>query len=1058
MSRMSLETSVVSHRQIQISEDLMRRFFGHVNTSPQSIAILTTDGQWTYEMLYHEVLKWKVILSQYVGRRAIVSLDRSPRLVAILMALQLLRVAYIPVDPKTPHKRLLAIVEDSQAETLLHDDSLLFHDFPCLVFNVEHVDARHTHCRDQIDIPEASDTLAYIIYTSGSTGTPKGVAISWQALNHFLLEMAHVFLREPQAMLLAATTVAFDIAQLELWLPIWQGATLFLANQAQHRDPNVLCELLEKYPITLFQSTPSFWSMLHIAGWKGSSRLVALCGGEALSDGLAVYLLGRVAELWNMYGPTEATVWCAMKRIKKDEPITIGRPIHGMTFYILSPSLEPLPPGVKGELYIAGISLSEGYINQEELNKNAFIQWQDSRLYRVGDLALQTLQGEFVILGRTDHQVKLRGYRIELEEIESCLKNYDAVRNAAVVIHEDQLIAYLSVDDKTHDEHLLIQHLKSHLPEYMLPHQLIYLETFPLSLSGKIDRKSLPKPNLLPKSKTTLCTKMEASLCQIWQEIFQCAITPEDNFFALGGHSLIAARISAEIASKLGKSIPLDMLYRAPTVRLLARTVEEALLSERVKDVSRPPLGAWFALTDYQAMFWLSQRFESGLKVFNIVARRRLQGALDSELLDKALAFVFQKHPVLSYEFNRFYPAQRLTLKSPVRWKKRVLDQDDAFEKVLNDSYDNLFYRHQWSPNAPMILAKLFLLPNNQTELQICLSHLIADERSLDVFFEDLWAGYMSYSRSNRAPIQKNIPQFDEHAVKHHQALTLHASEKMVFWERYLADTGYFPIPEQYIVSKMKNDAQNYITYTDIPLDLLPLMQDFCAEHQLTLSEVLIAAVGLALQSCVPEKSPRNILVNLVKSARRHRDPDKSMGCFLDMAVIKLKLNITSSLLELARLVQQSWIETLDYQETANLTKYASIGRFQTGMGKVKHAFVRGFLSFYSKCIPIGLRNEPLFQASAKIAQHSRKKDFFVSVNVLNSFIAVPSYSNEMQEAPMSEHPFPAMPITSVLDIWFFREYGIDQPKLLIASNLKSEFREKLATTFIQTLKNAFFR
>ncbi len=1061
MSQMLLETQYVeSADDVKWcdEEDLIARFLKHVSESPEAVALLTTHQTWTYQALYQEVLQWKQVLSQYVEDSAIVFLERTPRLIAILLALQWLRVTYIPVDVNTPIQRLLSIVEDSEAQTLLYDMPLSTQDFPCVVLNVGEVNHhRHTSFSDAVCSTPLPRALAYIIYTSGSTGKPKGVAISYRALNHFLYCMSRVFLHESHAMLLAVTTIAFDIAQLELWLPFWQKRTLFLANQAQHRAPLLLTSILAKYPITLLQSTPSFWSMLFTVGWSGKAGLVALCGGEALSEVLASQLLASVDTVWNMYGPTEATVWCAMKQLQKNEPITVGRPIANMSFFVLDESGARLPSNVKGELYIAGLGLAEGYVNREILNRERFIVRDDVRLYRVGDFAIRTVEGEFIILGRTDNQIKLHGYRIELEEIEALIKQYPAVINGAVIVHQEQLIAYVSVHPESYLELPLIDYLKQHLPPYMIPSRFIVLSALPLSLNGKIDRHALPMPFMPPATVVVNCTMLEEQLCAIWREALHCHVTPVDNFFALGGHSLIAARIVLQVAHQLGKSLTLDALYRAPTVRALANLVEDAPFHIILPRVQQIIPRTWFPLTDYQFMFWLSQRFESGLKVFNVVARRRFEEKLDRDILDKALAFVFQKHGVLFYRVHSFYPAQRFAFEAPIRWEEQSLSlmTSSASDVFLMRSYDALFYRHQWSFDKPRVLAKLFYLPGESTELQICLSHLIADERSLDIFFQDLLMAYQCYMKHGRAPVQKIAQPFGEHALEVQQCMQSKQQEATAFWKTYLADTSYFPMPEQYIIPKMTLSAEHYVTYIDFPEMLLQKVQVFCAQHQLTLNDVCIAAVGLALQDCTSQVFPHPILINTVKSTRGKANMDDMIGCFLEMMVIKLQLSATRSLLDVAKEAQQSWLETLRYQEVASLIKYAAVGQCQLGMGHFKRYMIRGALAFYARLIKRHVNDTRLFKACAEVAVQERKKHFFVSINLLNSFMSSTPHVSDLREVDLLSHPFPVMPLTSVLDVWFYGEHGAFQPKLLIASNLETTFRERLAEAVIHVIQEA---
>lgn len=1035
------------------TEDLVSRFLMHVSSSPDAIAVVTSQQTWTYQALYEEVLKWKVLLSQHVETRTVVFLNRTPRLISILLALQWLRVAYIPVDPQTPVQRLVSVTKDSQAQTLLHDDAqLLAQDFACVVLNVDHLAVGDFKPPKTLRVRPAPDELAYIIYTSGSTGVPKGVAITYRALNHFLACMSRFFLREEKAMLLAVTTIAFDIAQLELWLPLWQKRALFLTSQAEHRDPLLLKHILARYPITLLQSTPSLWTMLLAVGWGGQSGLVALSGGEALSQNLASELLDRVDSLWNMYGPTEATVWCAMKRILHSQtPITVGKPIEGMSFLVLDEERRQLPPGVKGELYIAGVGLAQGYVNREDLNHERFIFWEGLRLYRVGDIAMETADGEFIILGRTDHQVKLRGYRIELEEIEACIKQSPMIAHAAVAVVEEQLVGYCALaPEMTYSESELGDWLKQILPHYMIPARWIVLEALPLSLSGKVDRQALPKPSLERSSVLVSATDLESCLCAIWEKALHCPVSPLDNFFGLGGHSLIAARIVSEVGEKLGKLLTLDALYHAPTVRAFAALIECAPRCEPTHKISDTPTG-WFALTDYQAMFWLSQRFEPGLNVFNVAARRRFQQTLNHRLLDEALAFVTQKHSVLSYRLNRFYPAQRLVKGAPIQWEAKWLSLSDRVDALLAASFDDLFYRHRWAAGQPMACAKLFYLPTGQTELQFCASHLIADEHALEIFFEDLCLAYEHYERHGCAPRQESMVSFDDYVLKANQRLQIKQEEKIDFWKNYLADTGYFPMSSSHVVPKMTGAVRDYVTEIDFPEALLDALRSFCVQHQLTLNDALTAAVGLTLQRSA-EVCEYPILINTVKSARTEARLDETMGCFLEMSVIKLALNSSRTLLEAAKAAQRSWMETLPYQDVPSLIKYASLGQCSSGLGRLAYSLVRGVMACYGWLVREKVGDVRLFRACAEVARQERKMQFFVSVNVLGSFIAPRISSSSLEFSAIPPHPFHVMPLASVLDVWFYRPHGVSQPKLLIAGNLNSEFRDRFIDVFFDVL------
>ena len=544
--------------------DLIAIFLKHVESSPNSIAMVTTETSITYHQLFIDAVRWKTLFSQHLKHRVIVHLERTPRLLSVLLALQWLEITYIPVDLGVPLERLRVIIDDSQAQAILYDASPSLNDeiLPCLKMDLSQI-KRPTVIDDamtEFQLPK-KNSIVYIIYTSGSTGTPKGVAISRGALNNFLMGMSHYFLKRSHELLLAITTIGFDIAALELYLPLWQHKAVFLANDQQHKDPSCVATLLNDYPISLLQATPAMWSILEEMEWKGKSELVALCGGELLPHQLAQRLLTDVSELWNMYGPTEATVWCALKQIQPHEPITIGRPIKNMEMVVMDSSYQKLPPYVKGELFIGGLGLAEGYVNNDALTQSQFIPYPDvlgGRLYRVGDIACSTSNGEFIVFGRTDNQVKLHGYRIELEDIEAQLHSISDVRECAVIVHNEQLIAYVCLNSLSSvSTQELMNRLATVLPKYMVPNRIFFLEKLPLTSSGKIDRHELPHrsvfntPEVINEAGRT---PLQTLVTRIWAEEFHLpTIGLNDNFFELGGHSLLAARILLKIKQQTEK-------------------------------------------------------------------------------------------------------------------------------------------------------------------------------------------------------------------------------------------------------------------------------------------------------------------------------------------------------------------------------------------------------------------------------------------------------------------------------------------------------------------------
>jgi acyl-coenzyme A synthetase/AMP-(fatty) acid ligase len=396
-------------------------------------------------------------------------------------------------------------------------------------------------------------------------------------------------LREPgltsEDTLVAITTLSFDIAGLEIFGPLVCGATLVVASREQVLDPELLAALLEQSAATVMQATPSTWRMLVESGWMGRADLRMWCGGEALRSDLAESLLARGRELWNLYGPTETTIWSAAHRVRSGEsPILVGRPIGNTRMYILDPESQPVPVGVPGELYIAGAGVARGYWGRPELTETRFLPdpfdpVPGHRMYRTGDLARYRRDGQIQLIGRTDHQIKLRGHRIELGEIEIVIERHPEVLQAVVDLHGEgngqQLIAYIKQSGDTMDTGNLRSWLQERLPDYMVPSSFIALEQIPLTPNGKVDRKQLPKPKVSPRETLTPIAsprnRLEEQLVRIWSEILGVdRVGVRDNFFDLGGHSLLLIRVHARLRQELDSDVAVIDLFRYPTIESMA--------------------------------------------------------------------------------------------------------------------------------------------------------------------------------------------------------------------------------------------------------------------------------------------------------------------------------------------------------------------------------------------------------------------------------------------------------------------------------------------------------
>ena len=539
-----------------------------------------------------------------VGPGSLVGLyvERSVGMVVGILGVLKAGAAYVPLDSSFPNERLRMMVEDAGLRVLLTQESL--------ARSAAELGASEVVCEDApplaaeppvagcLEPRAAPDDLAYVIYTSGSTGRPKGVMIAHRAVHNLLAAVGARLGFRADDVLLSVTTLSFDIAGLEIFLPLVGGARVVVANREEASDGVRLAKLLASSGATVMQATPSTLRMLIEAGWRGDRRLMILCGGEPMSRDLADELLGRCRELWNMYGPTETTIWSATQRVEASgDPIPIGRPLANTQVYILDARARPVPAGVVGELYIAGDGLAYGYLKRPDLTAEKFLPdpfspQPGARLYRTGDLARYLSDGRIECLGRVDYQVKIRGFRIELGEVEAALREQASVRDAVVMAHEDtsgdkRLVAYLVSGEgvrPTADE--LRRALKVKLPDYMVPSHFVSLETLPLLPNGKLNRRALPAPDgsSLVAGETPYVAPrnpVEQQLARLIGEILKHErVGVHDNFFELGGHSLLATRAVARIQQTYGVSISLRSFFESPTVEGFALAVAESLQSE----------------------------------------------------------------------------------------------------------------------------------------------------------------------------------------------------------------------------------------------------------------------------------------------------------------------------------------------------------------------------------------------------------------------------------------------------------------------------------------------
>jgi amino acid adenylation domain-containing protein len=558
---------------------------------PQQVAVRFGRTDLTYadlerraNQLAHRLRKEGICARDCVG----VCLERSEQLPIALLAVLKCGAAYVPMDPGYPAARLAMMAEDARVRIVITETAAASAAPP--VETLIRLDTMAGELgAEPTDAPAVTvngEDRAYILFTSGSTGRPKGVEIPHRALENFQVSMQREpsFTRDDR--LLAVTTISFDIAGLEIFLPLVSGGTVVIASRRDASDPDALARLLEAENITVMQATPATWRMLIDAGWRGRKQLRLLVGGEPLPESLLAALGDRVGEIWNMYGPTETTIWSTVKHVRPGGRISIGKPIDNTRVYVLDADLAHAPIGATGEIWIAGDGVALGYAGRDELTRERFVPdpfVPGQRMYRTGDLGRVLADGDLDCLGRSDFQVKIRGFRIELGEIEAVLERFPGVRKGVVNVFsrpggDAQLAAYFVAEaGRALDTDALKAHLSAALPPYMVPQQFVALEALPLTPAGKVDRKALPAPVIASRAAgggEGLRNDVDVAIAEIWQELLGVPeIGLDDDFFALGGQSLLAVRFVNAVEGRLGVPFSLAGLFAGPSLRAVSDAV-----------------------------------------------------------------------------------------------------------------------------------------------------------------------------------------------------------------------------------------------------------------------------------------------------------------------------------------------------------------------------------------------------------------------------------------------------------------------------------------------------
>ncbi|HEY2232001.1 MAG TPA: amino acid adenylation domain-containing protein, partial [Candidatus Angelobacter sp.] len=801
-------------------------FETQVRKTPQAVAVECGDEALSYGELNTRANQLAHYLRGELGvkrdERVGIAMERGLEMMVAVLGILKSGGAYVPLDPAYPQERLQYMVEDSRPVAVLTRDpgplQEMFAGMKQRVTVVDLNDGQQKWTRWPKENPKRSragatgEQLAYVIYTSGSTGKAKGVGIAHRNAVNFLSWAGKAFTPEELDRTLFSTSLNFDLAVYECLAPLIVGGRVRMVGNVLALGTGV-----EKAEVTLINTVPSAMKALveedHV---PGTVRVVNLAG-EVLKKKLVEEIFARtgVEKVCNLYGPTETTTYSTWVEMKRGEGFAahIGRPVGNTQVYIVDREMEPVPVGVVGEIYIGGAGVARGYVDREEMTAerfvpDPFIDGKDkkqaaARMYRTGDLGKWRKDGQIEFLGRNDFQVKIRGFRIELGEIEARLTECAGVREAVVLAREDKpgekrLVAYfttLAESDGLQNEasvEELRKHLIRKLPEYMVPAAYVRLEKLPLTANGKLDRKALPAPELPEIGRRKPRTAQEEILAELFAEVLGLKeVGIDDNFFALGGHSLLIIGLVSRIRSTLGAEISLRDLFEAPTVELLGeRLLQSHSAHPPLRKVSRP---AEIPLSFAQQRLWFLDQLQPGSRAYNVPLAVRLKGILPAKVMERVFEELVRRHEALRTTFEAVEGVARQVIVPPSKFSLPLTDLSSLPQENRETEALRLTRAETDKPfdlgRGPLLRAHLLRLAEQDHLLLLTMHHIVTDGWSMGIIMQEIARLYEAYLKNEDPGLPELGIQYADYAIWQREWLQGETLERqLAYWEKQLAN------------------------------------------------------------------------------------------------------------------------------------------------------------------------------------------------------------------------------------------------------------------------------
>ncbi|MCS4436070.1 non-ribosomal peptide synthetase [Aquiflexum gelatinilyticum] len=901
-------------------------FAGQVQNQPNGIAVEFDGKQLSYRQLdlQSNQLAHFLIKNGLKSESPVpICIDRSLEMVIGIFGILKSGGAYVPIDPALPKDRIDYMVEDTKADFVICSSKTVqnFGDKIRTIIMDQEMEAILSMPSDEISALPSSENLAYIIYTSGSTGRPKGVMIEHRNLINFLVSMTKNVEFDKSSSILSVTTYSFDIFYLELFLPLVSGGRVFLVSREVAMDGFSLSKKLEEVRPTHMQATPSGWQMLLNSGWTNPGNIKMLVGGEALGEELKNTLV-RLGTLWNMYGPTETTIWSTFKKMEVGEKISIGKPIDNTSIYILTADGSLNPEGVPGELCIGGKGVGRGYLNRPELSSQKFLpdpfgNEARERMYRTGDLARWLPDGNIEYLGRMDDQVKIRGYRIELGEIESVLLLHPGVRQAVVVARENgngdkRLVGYV-VSDGDFDKESAGAFLRSKLPEYMVPALWLQLEKLPLTFSGKIDRKALPEvgaENLGTAQYTEPRTDSEKQLAALWQKILGLErVGIHDDFFALGGHSLLAMRTVAAIRKEMGAEISIREFFSDPTVAGLAKVI-----SLKGMNISHPVLlpaerPEAIPLSYNQQSLWFIHLLEGSIQ-YHIPLIFNIRGELNIPALEDAFKTIVNRHEALRTVIREKDGNDCQYVLGKDLWKLERRDLPDP--GLLNTEVTRLIRIPFDLTSDHMMRACIITLAPNEYCLVITLHHIASDGWSANILRKELSKCYQAITKGRPITLPPLPLQYIDFAIWQKNFLRSDSFQiKIDYWKNKLKNVTPLQLPTDFVRPAMHSNNGNNFRFS-IDSVLVSQLKELGKNHQSTLFMTLLAAFKTLLYRYSGQE---DICVGTPIAGRESHEIEDLTGLFVNTLALRTSIGGNMAFSDVLKDIRNTTLEAFENQK-----------------------------------------------------------------------------------------------------------------------------------------------